>query len=93
MCFFTTIINPFLGILHYKPTDATTNPSLILSAAKMDKYQHLVKQAVDFGDKHGRYININKCNNSTHFQLKVIFCKLNNYYLILPQPLVLKRFN
>lgn len=33
----------------YKPTDATTNPSLILSAAGMDQYQHLINKAVKYG--------------------------------------------
>lgn len=35
----------------YKPTDATTNPSLILSAAGMDQYKHLIEKAVDYGIK------------------------------------------
>lgn len=34
-----------------KPTDATTNPSLILKAAKMPEYQHLVDGAVKYGLK------------------------------------------
>ncbi|EDW31491.1 GL10936 [Drosophila persimilis] len=33
----------------YKPTDATTNPSLILSASSMERYQPLVQKAVDYG--------------------------------------------
>ncbi|CAG5859624.1 unnamed protein product [Menidia menidia] len=33
----------------YKPQDATTNPSLILAAAKMPAYQHLVDQAIKYG--------------------------------------------
>lgn len=33
----------------YKPTDATTNPSLILSAAEMPQYQHLIEKAVKCG--------------------------------------------
>mgnify|MGYP000879166538 CR=1 FL=1 len=28
------------------PTDATTNPSLILQAAKLPQYQHLIKDAI-----------------------------------------------
>jgi transaldolase len=31
-----------------KPTDATTNPSLILNAAKMPQYKHLLEEAVDW---------------------------------------------
>jgi len=34
-----------------KPTDATTNPSLILNAAKMPQYKHLVEEAVDWAAK------------------------------------------
>ena len=37
-----------------KPIDATTNPSLILQAAKLPQYQHLVKDAID---KQGKDIN------------------------------------
>lgn len=32
----------------YKPTDATTNPSLILAAAKMPEYKHLVEDAITY---------------------------------------------
>jgi transaldolase len=35
----------------YNPTDATTNPSLILAAADMPEYKHLVQQAVDHAKK------------------------------------------
>lgn len=37
----------------YTPTDATTNPSLILAAAQMPEYQHLVDEAVEYGCKAG----------------------------------------
>lgn len=37
----------------FKPTDATTNPSLILSAAGMEQYQHLIAKAVKHGAKAG----------------------------------------
>jgi len=36
------------SIARYKPTDATTNPSLLLKAAQMPQYAHLVHGAVDF---------------------------------------------
>jgi len=39
------------AIKKYKPTDATTNPSLLLDAASKDGYQHLVKDAVAYGKK------------------------------------------
>ncbi|XP_033252080.1 probable transaldolase, partial [Drosophila miranda] len=38
-----------IAINIYKPTDATTNPSLILSASSMERYQPLVQKAVDYG--------------------------------------------
>ena len=37
----------------YKPTDATTNPSLVLSAANMPQYKHLIAKAVEYGKKVG----------------------------------------
>lgn len=37
----------------YKPTDATTNPSLILAAARDSRYQHLIDDAVAYGQQHG----------------------------------------
>ena len=37
----------------YKPTDATTNPSLLYSAAQMPQYQHLIEEAVAYGQKEG----------------------------------------
>jgi transaldolase len=33
----------------FKPQDATTNPSLILAASKMEKYAHLFDDAVQYG--------------------------------------------
>lgn len=32
----------------FKPTDATTNPSLILAAANMEAYQGLITDAIDY---------------------------------------------
>lgn len=39
------------AIKKYKPTDATTNPSLILKAASMEQYKALVTEAVDYVKK------------------------------------------
>ncbi|XP_066556461.1 transaldolase [Amia ocellicauda] len=39
----------FNAIDEFKPQDATTNPSLILAAAKMPQYQHLLEQAIQHG--------------------------------------------
>lgn len=41
-------------IKKYHPTDATTNPSLILKAAEMPAYQFLIQEAIQYGKKHGR---------------------------------------
>lgn len=41
----------------YKPTDATTNPSLLFSAAKMDQYDHILKDAINYGSKAGNSVN------------------------------------
>ncbi|KAL7878449.1 hypothetical protein AOLI_G00094230 [Acnodon oligacanthus] len=43
----------FNAIEEYKPQDATTNPSLILAAAKMQAYQQLVDQAIKYGIAQG----------------------------------------
>lgn len=36
-----------------QPQDATTNPSLVLHASKDPQYEHLVKEAIAFGQRHG----------------------------------------
>jgi transaldolase len=40
------------AIKEFKPTDATTNPSLILAASKIEKYSKVIDQAVDYAMKH-----------------------------------------
>lgn len=45
------IFRYFLAIKEFKPTDATTNPSLILAAAKIEKYSKIIDQAVEYGIK------------------------------------------
>ena len=37
----------------FKPTDATTNPSLMLAAAKMPQYSHLFDKAIAYGRTQG----------------------------------------
>lgn len=39
------------AIAKFSPTDATTNPSLIMKAANNPAYQHLIEDAVKFGQK------------------------------------------
>jgi len=43
----------FEAMKAYKPTDATTNPSLILAAANLPQYQELLDKAVRYANKHG----------------------------------------
>ncbi|XP_017562738.1 transaldolase [Pygocentrus nattereri] len=53
---FTVVVadtGDFNAIEEYKPQDATTNPSLILAAAKMPAYQQLVDQAIKYGIAQG----------------------------------------
>lgn len=52
----TTVVadtGEFEEIKKYKPTDATTNPSLILAAAKLKEYQFLIDDAVAYGKLKG----------------------------------------
>lgn len=48
-----TLTHKNLAMKAHKPTDATTNPSLILSAAQQEQYQHLIERAVKHGNKTG----------------------------------------
>lgn len=48
------ILKSFSVMKKYKPTDATTNPSLILSAANMPQYKHLIEKAVEYGRTAGK---------------------------------------
>lgn len=41
------------SIRQYAPEDATTNPSLVLKAARMPRYSHLVEQAMEQGKQKG----------------------------------------
>lgn len=41
------------AIDQYKPTDATTNPSLLCTAAQMSEYQDLVDDAIKFAKDAG----------------------------------------
>lgn len=42
------------AIKQFKPTDATTNPSLIFKAIQLDQYKHLVNKAVEFAKANGK---------------------------------------
>jgi transaldolase len=53
---YTTIVadtGDIEAIKLYKPTDATTNPSLILAAAQIPEYLPLLKEAVLYAKNHG----------------------------------------
>lgn len=50
----TTVVSDsgdFESIAAYKPQDATTNPSLILQAAKLPQYAPLIDSAIEYGNK------------------------------------------
>lgn len=53
---FTTVVadsGDIESIRHYQPQDATTNPSLLLKAAALEQYQHLINDAIEWGKKQG----------------------------------------
>ena len=52
---FTTVVadsGDIESIRHYQPEDATTNPSLLLKAAGLEHYAHLIDDAIDFAKRH-----------------------------------------
>ncbi|RVD84609.1 uncharacterized protein DFL_006350 [Arthrobotrys flagrans] len=56
----TTVVcdsGDFATIEKYKPQDATTNPSLILAAAKKPEYAKLIDAAVEYGKQNGTTID------------------------------------
>ncbi|EKD5118221.1 transaldolase [Salmonella enterica] len=53
---FTTVVadsGDIESIRHYQPQDATTNPSLLLKAAGLEQYGHLIEDAIAWVKKHG----------------------------------------
>ncbi len=44
----------FEQLRQFSPTDSTTNPSLIYTASQQPRYQHLIDDAVRFGEAHGK---------------------------------------
>jgi len=38
----------FTAIAQFKPTDATTNPSLVLQAAQLPQYANLLDEAISY---------------------------------------------
>ena len=54
---FTTVVadsGEIESIRHYHPQDATTNPSLLLKAAGLSQYEHLIDDAIAWGKKNGK---------------------------------------
>ena len=54
---FTTVVadsGDIESIRHYQPQDATTNPSLLLKAAGLAQYSHLIDDAIAWGKKRGK---------------------------------------
>ncbi len=59
----TTVVSDsgeFEGIKKYRPTDATTNPSLILAAASKPEYASLVDEAIAFAQQKGHSLQEKK---------------------------------
>jgi transaldolase len=57
---YTTVVADtanFQLINEYKPTDATTNPSLLVAACSIDKYAPLVEEAIAYGKKTGKTVD------------------------------------
>ena len=48
----------FQSIKEFKPTDATTNPSLILAASKLPQYSAIIDKAVEFGKKNNKNLEL-----------------------------------
>jgi transaldolase len=66
----------FSSIAKYKPQDATTNPSLILAAAKKPEYAKLIDEAVSYGRSHGQDLD-----EQTDFALDNLLVQFRNEIL------------
>ena len=54
---FTTVVadsGDFESIRLFRPTDSTTNPSLIYTASQQPQYKHLIDEAIQYGKKQGK---------------------------------------
>jgi len=64
------------SIKEYTPIDATTNPSLLLNAAKMPQYSDLVNEAIDYGkqqsDNPDEQINLILEKIAVNFGLEIL---------------------
>lgn len=59
----------------YKPTDATTNPSLILSAATMEQYRPLIDKAIKHASKIGGNIS-EKVTEASDYLFVLFGCEI-----------------
>lgn len=57
------------SIKQYRPTDATTNPSLILSAMQKPEYHYLIEESM-------QYCKLNNRAKDLHFLIDVLFVKV-----------------
>lgn len=80
----TTIVadtGDFKSIAVYKPQDATTNPSLLLSAIESQQYQHLVEDAINFGIRYSLvFLPLSSNNQDSEKALEKL---VNNLRLLL----------
>ena len=54
---FTTVVadsGDIESIRHYQPEDTTTNPSLLLKAAGLSHFSHLIDDAIAYGKQRGK---------------------------------------
>ncbi len=59
----TTVVadtGDFDAIAEYRPTDATTNPSLIYAAAQLPQYRVLVEEAMEYGRAKAENLSVRK---------------------------------
>lgn len=51
----------FAAMKKYEPTDATTNPSLILQASQKPQYSRLIDDAVAYAKQHAGLVSVHVC--------------------------------
>jgi transaldolase len=74
----TTVVadtGDFKAIEEFQPTDATTNPSLILAASKMEQYSALIDQAIQYAKEHANGGDRKKVLSLAMDRLFVVFGK------------------
>uniref|UniRef100_A0A0K0EIQ0 Transaldolase n=1 Tax=Strongyloides stercoralis TaxID=6248 RepID=A0A0K0EIQ0_STRER len=74
----TTVVadtGDFNAIKSYQPTDATTNPSLILAASKMDAYSTLIDDAIKYAKEVGGTVSVEGQISLAADKLFVLFGK------------------